>query len=128
MQSDDVWEAFFICKVDKTMEFTEFWPTVSTPQQVYWTYNSRFFYITHVRIVRNGRYALGISNFRALARKLSFLPTELNIFDIRQHYVRILFIFQRPICWVLLFLTPTNMNLAVYEVMNHVYCVIKRDI
>ena len=53
-------------------------------------------------------------NFRALARKLSFLPTELDIFDIRQHYVRILFIFQRLICRVLLFLTPKNMNLAVY--------------
>ena len=46
--------------------------------------------------------------------KLSFLPTELDIFDIRQHYVRILFIYQRPICRVLLFLTSTNMNLAVY--------------
>ena len=51
-----------------------------------------------------------IDNFRALARKLSFLQTELDISDIRQHYVRILFIFQRPICWVLLRLTPTNMN------------------
>ena len=39
-----------------------------------------------------------IDNFRALARKLSFLPTEKDIFDIRQHYVRILFIFQRLIC------------------------------
>ena len=55
-----------------------------------------------------------IDNFRALARKLSFLSTELDIFDIRQHYVRILFIFQRLICCVSLFLTPTNMNLAVY--------------
>ena len=25
-------------------------------------------------------------------------PTELDIFDIRQHYIRILFIFQRLIC------------------------------
>ena len=33
-----------------------------------------------------------IDNFRALARKLSFLPTELDIFDIRQHYVRSLFL------------------------------------
>ena len=53
-----------------------------------------------------------IDNFRALARKLSFLPTELDIFDIRQHYVRILFIFQHLICCFLLCLTPTNMNLA----------------
>ena len=55
-----------------------------------------------------------IDNFRALARKLSFLPTELHIFDKRQHYVRILFIFQHLICRVLSFLTPTNMNLTVY--------------
>ena len=39
-----------------------------------------------------------IDNFRALARKLSYFPTELGIFDIRQHYIRILFIFQRLIC------------------------------
>ena len=39
-----------------------------------------------------------IDNFRALARKLSFLSTELDIFDIPQRYVRILFIFQRLIC------------------------------
>ena len=37
-------------------------------------------------------------NFLAKARKLSFLSTELDIFDIRQHYVRIPFIFQRLIC------------------------------
>ena len=39
-----------------------------------------------------------IDSLRALARKLSFLPTESDIFDIRQHYVRILFIFQHLIC------------------------------
>ena len=39
-----------------------------------------------------------IDNFRALARKLSFLPTELDIFDIWQQYARILFIFQRLTC------------------------------
>ena len=39
-----------------------------------------------------------IDKVRALARKLSFLPTELDIFNIRQHYVLILFIFQRLIC------------------------------
>ena len=55
-----------------------------------------------------------IDNFLALAKKLSFLPTELDIFDIQQYYVRILFIFQRFICSALLFLTPTNMNLTVY--------------
>ena len=68
-------------------------------------------------------------------RKLSFLPNELDIFDIRQHYVRILFIFQSLI-W-LIFLTLTNMNLAVFwnalavvmtSWIDHVDCVIKRDI
>ena len=39
--------------------------------------------------------------FRALARKLSFLPIELDIFETRQHYVSILFIFQRLICCIL---------------------------
>ena len=56
-----------------------------------------------------------IDNFRALARKLSFLPTELDIFDIQQHFVCILFIFQNLTCSVLLFLTLTNMNLAVWN-------------
>ena len=46
--------------------------------------------------------------------KLSFLPTELDIFGIRQYYICILFTFQRLFYLVLLFLTPTNMNLAVY--------------
>ena len=31
-------------------------------------------------------------NFLAKARKLSILPTSLDIFDIRQHYVRILYL------------------------------------
>ena len=39
-----------------------------------------------------------MDNFRAVARKLSFLPTELDMFEIRQHYVGILLIFQRIIC------------------------------
>ena len=30
-----------------------------------------------------------IDDFEALARKLSFLSTELDIFDIRQHFIRI---------------------------------------
>ena len=54
-------------------------------------------------------------NFRALAGKLSFLPTKLDIFNIRQHCVCILFIFQRFVefYYVCLFVS-TNMNLAVY--------------
>ena len=55
-----------------------------------------------------------IDSFQALARKLSFLSTELDIFDIQQHYVCILFIFQHFICRVLSFLTLTNMNFLVY--------------
>ena len=30
-------------------------------------------------------------NFLSKARKLSILPTELDIFDVRQHYIRILY-------------------------------------
>ena len=42
-------------------------------------------------------------NFRALARKPSFLPTELDTFELRQYCVRILFIFQRLIqmCFII---------------------------
>ena len=43
--------------------------------------------------------------FRVLTRKLSYHPTELDSLAIRQHYVRILFIFQRLSCCFLLFLT-----------------------
>ena len=40
-----------------------------------------------------------IDNFRALALKLlPFLPTELDIFDIRHHFVHTLIIFQCLIC------------------------------
>ena len=51
------------------------------------------------------------TNFQALVRKLSFLPTVSDIFDIRQHYVRILFIFQR--LSFIISNNETNMNLAV---------------
>ena len=47
-------------------------------------------------------------NFRALARKLSFLPIESHIFDIRQQYVRILFIFQYLICSVFIMSNINN--------------------
>ena len=73
--------------------------------------------------------------FLALLRKLSFLPTEVDNFDIRQHYVRILFIFHCLICCVLLYLTLKNMISSIWkwisccnDVMNHVDCVIKRDV
>ena len=33
-----------------------------------------------------------IDNFLAKARKLSILSTSLDIFDVRQHYIRILYI------------------------------------
>ena len=35
-------------------------------------------------------------NFLAKARKLSILSTSLDIFDIRQHYIRILYILSQP--------------------------------
>ena len=34
-------------------------------------------------------------NFLAKARKLSILPTSLDIFDIRQHFIRILYVYER---------------------------------
>ena len=73
-------------------------------------------------------------NFRALARKLSFLSTGLDIFDIRQHYVRILFIFQRLICFVISntdkreFSSIWKWITYCNDVMNDVDCVIKRDV
>ena len=77
-----------------------------------------------------------IDNLRSLARKLSFLPTQLNIFDIRQHYIRILFIFQRLI--LLSFIISNSdkhefssiwkwMSSSI-DVTNHVDCVMKRDV
>ena len=36
--------------------------------------------------------------FELLRKKISSLPAELDIFDIRQHYIRILFIFQCLVC------------------------------
>ena len=43
-----------------------------------------------------------------------FRANRVRYFYVPQRYVRILFIFQCLVCLVLLFLTPTNMNLAVY--------------
>ena len=69
------------------------------------------------------------------ARKLSFLPTELNIFDIRQHYVRILFIFQRLILLSFMSNTDKHESSSIWkwisssnDEMNHVDYVIKRDL
>ena len=65
-----------------------------------------------------------IDNFRALTIKLSFLPTELDIFDIRQHYVCILFIFRS-----LISIAVYGNGLAVLMTSrDHVDCVIKRDL
>ena len=50
-----------------------------------------------------------IDNFRALARKLSFLPTELDIFDIRQHYVSSLFYL--PLDGILQIPNPSSMGI-----------------
>ena len=72
-------------------------------------------YVYSVAVFKQISNEVGIiDNFQTLARKLSFLPTSLDIFDIRQHYIRLLFIFHNLTCLVLLSLTPTNINLAVY--------------
>ena len=71
-------------------------------------------YVHSVAVYRKIYNDVGrIENFRAFARKLSFLPTELDTFDIRQQYVSIVFIFKRLI--LLIFIpTPRNTNLAVH--------------
>ena len=61
------------------------------------------------------KYLTKLGELIIFEKKKSFLQTELDIFEKRQHYVRILFTFQRLICLVLLFLKPTNMNLAYIE-------------
>ena len=58
-------------------------------------------YISCGRISEMSNELGRIDNFRVLERKLSFLPTELDIFDIQQHYVRILFIFQLLTCFII---------------------------
>ena len=77
-----------------------------------------------------------IDDFRALARILLFLPTELDIFDIRQHYIRLLFIFQRLILlsFIISYSDKHIFNNIWYcisccnDVMNRIDCVIKRDV
>ena len=53
-----VLEALFICKVNKKNGIYRILTNCFDPSTGLLNY-SRFFYITHVRIVRNGRYALG---------------------------------------------------------------------
>ena len=80
-----------------------------------------------------------IDNFRALARKLSFLPTELDILDtsIRQHYNNAYSIYLST--FDLLSFTISNTDKyelssiwkwisCCNDVMNYVECVIKRDV
>ena len=56
-------------------------------------------YVYSVAVSQKYLMRLGeLKNFLALARTFSFLPTEFDIFDIRQHNVLILFIFQHLIC------------------------------
>ena len=75
-----------------------------------------------------------IDNIRALARKLSILPT--NISDIQQHNIRILFIFQSLIC-LRFIISNTDKHesssicksiCCCNDVMNNADCVIKRDV
>ena len=46
----------------------------------------------------NREYVCSVVENQKYLTRLSFLPAELDIFDIRQHNVRILFICQRLIC------------------------------
>ena len=50
--------------------------------------------LPYIKKKKKSKEAWRIDNFQAFATKLSFLPTKLDIFYIRQHYVCILFIFQ----------------------------------
>ena len=78
-------------------------------------------------------YIKNISRVWENTRQFSFLPTELDIIDIRQHYVRILFIFQCFICCISN--TDKHELGSIWErisccndVINHVDSVIKRDV
>ena len=64
-------------------------------------------------------------NFLAKARKLSILSTSLDIFDIRQHYICILYI---PNTDKNDFSSISKWISCCIDVMNHVNCVIKRDV
>ena len=63
-------------------------------------------------------------NFRAKARKLSILPTSLDIFDIRQHFVRIFFLWLihiyilTPVLFTLAF---TSMFIVRYIIIPYFY-------
>ena len=77
-----------------------------------------------------------IDNFRALVRKLSFPPTEVDSFYIRPHYLRIiLFIFQTSDLLSVISNTKKYEISSIWtwiscsnDVMNYVDCVIKRDV
>ena len=71
-----------------------------------------------------------------LGELIIFVPTELDIFDIQQHYVRILFIFQHLI-FLRFIMSNTDKHkfssiwkwiACCNDVMNHVDCVIKRGV
>ena len=77
-----------------------------------------------------------MDNFRALAKKLSFLPTELDIFDIRQHYIRILYhLSTSDLLSFIISNTDKYEFSSIWKwirccdgVMNNVDCVMKRDV
>ena len=61
-----------------------------TQQMKRWKINRICIQCCHISKISDEVGSIG--NFLALARKLSFLSTELDIFDIRQHYIHILYI------------------------------------
>ena len=60
-----------------------------------------------------------IDNFWALARKLSFLPTKLDIFDIRQHYVRIFTTSKNKIIFIIA--PGNNLGKGEYASNQHIF-------
>ena len=53
----------------------------------------KLYYVHSVVVYKKKSNSIGRNdNFLAKTRKLSILPTSLDIFDIRQHYIRILYI------------------------------------
>ena len=74
-----------------------------------------------------------IDNFRAKARKLSILPTEFDIFDIRQHCTYSIYLLMSDLLSSVISNTEKHRVSSTRisdcnDVMNHVNCVIKRDV
>ena len=95
-------------------------------------------YVHSVAVYQKYLTRLGeLINFRALARKLSFLPIELAIFDIRQHYTCEFSIYLSTSDLLRFIISYTDKHefsriwkwiSCSNDVIYHVECVIKRDV